>query len=241
MLLAERLWPWAVTRPLGARRWWGNFGLLAIGSVLIRLIVPAAAMGAAFWAQVPRLGAAGRGARLAGGAADPAAARPADLLPAPRLPCAALAVAAAPGAPCRYRARRQLRLRFHPCRAAAVGLHQDGGGGGAGRAARGGAGVRGAAERLEHVRTRSHRHSRLARPGAAPVHRDAQPASHPPQRAARGDRQQFRLQPQSVGPGLRHLPARAPGRAEAGHRRLRRRRGISGWTGCWRSRFRDVR
>jgi len=58
LILAERLWPWAAARPtgtaarpLGARRWWGNLGLLAVGTVLIRLIVPAAAMGAAFWAQ----------------------------------------------------------------------------------------------------------------------------------------------------------------------------------------------
>ena len=51
LVLAERLWPWAYARPLGARRWWGNLGLLAIGSLLIRLIVPAAAMGAAFWAE----------------------------------------------------------------------------------------------------------------------------------------------------------------------------------------------
>ncbi len=51
LILAERLWPWAVARPLGARRWWGNLGLLAVGTVLIRLVVPAAAMGAAFWAQ----------------------------------------------------------------------------------------------------------------------------------------------------------------------------------------------
>ena len=51
LLLAERLWPWRVARPLGARRGWGNFGLLALGTLLIRLVVPAAAMGVAFWAQ----------------------------------------------------------------------------------------------------------------------------------------------------------------------------------------------
>lgn len=51
LLAAERLWPWRVARPLGARRWVGNLGLLAVGTILIRLVVPAAAMGAAFWAQ----------------------------------------------------------------------------------------------------------------------------------------------------------------------------------------------
>ena len=51
LLVAERLWPWAAARPLGMRRWWGNIGLLAVGTGLIRLAVPAAAMGAAFWAQ----------------------------------------------------------------------------------------------------------------------------------------------------------------------------------------------
>lgn len=56
LLLAERLLPWRVARPLGARRWLSNIGLLAIGSVLVRLVVPAAAMGAAFWAQQRELG-----------------------------------------------------------------------------------------------------------------------------------------------------------------------------------------
>jgi sterol desaturase/sphingolipid hydroxylase (fatty acid hydroxylase superfamily) len=36
---------------MGRRRWVHNLGLLAVGSVLVRLLVPAAAMGAAFWAQ----------------------------------------------------------------------------------------------------------------------------------------------------------------------------------------------
>ena len=51
LLLAERLAPWRVARPLGARRWLHTIGLLAVGSVAVRLLVPAAAMGAAIWAE----------------------------------------------------------------------------------------------------------------------------------------------------------------------------------------------
>jgi sterol desaturase/sphingolipid hydroxylase (fatty acid hydroxylase superfamily) len=51
LMLAEQIAPWRVARPLGRRRWLHNLGLLAVGSVLVRLLVPAAAMGAAFWAQ----------------------------------------------------------------------------------------------------------------------------------------------------------------------------------------------
>jgi len=55
-MIAERLAPWPVARPLGARRWLHNIGLLALGSVAVRLVVPAAAMGAAFWAQSRQIG-----------------------------------------------------------------------------------------------------------------------------------------------------------------------------------------
>jgi len=55
-MIAERLAPWRVARPLGARRWLHNIGLLALGSVAVRLVVPAAAMGAAFWAQSREIG-----------------------------------------------------------------------------------------------------------------------------------------------------------------------------------------
>ncbi len=51
LLLAERLVPWRVARPLGARRWFANIGLLALSSVAVRLLVPVAAIGAAIWAQ----------------------------------------------------------------------------------------------------------------------------------------------------------------------------------------------
>lgn len=56
LLIAERLAPWRVDRPLGARRWLHNIGLLAVGSVAVRLVVPAAAMGAAIWAQSREIG-----------------------------------------------------------------------------------------------------------------------------------------------------------------------------------------
>jgi len=56
LLLAEILAPWRVARPLGLRRWPHNLGLLVLGSALLRLLVPAAAMGAAFWAQARGFG-----------------------------------------------------------------------------------------------------------------------------------------------------------------------------------------
>ena len=56
LLLAEILAPWRVARPLGLRRWPHNFGLLVVGSALLRLLVPATAMGAALWAQARGLG-----------------------------------------------------------------------------------------------------------------------------------------------------------------------------------------
>lgn len=56
LLLAEMLAPWRVARPLGPRRWSHHFGLLMLGALLARLLVPAGAMGAAFWAQSRGLG-----------------------------------------------------------------------------------------------------------------------------------------------------------------------------------------
>ena len=51
MLLAERWRPWAHARPLGVRRWPHNLGLAVLGSALVRLTVPVAAVGAALWAE----------------------------------------------------------------------------------------------------------------------------------------------------------------------------------------------
>ena len=51
MLAAERLIPWDVPRPLGWRRWIPNFGLVALGSLVVRFLIPLAAVGAALWAQ----------------------------------------------------------------------------------------------------------------------------------------------------------------------------------------------
>lgn len=56
LLLAERIIPWGGPRPLGARRWVANLGLVALGAVLVRLTLPLAAVGAAFWAQRADLG-----------------------------------------------------------------------------------------------------------------------------------------------------------------------------------------
>ena len=56
LLLAERVVPWRVPRPMGPRRWPHNIGLLVAGAVLVRLVVPAAAIGAAIWAEARGLG-----------------------------------------------------------------------------------------------------------------------------------------------------------------------------------------
>lgn len=53
LLALERLWPWRGGRgaALGARRWPANLGLAALGALLVRAAVPAAAVGAALWAE----------------------------------------------------------------------------------------------------------------------------------------------------------------------------------------------
>lgn len=56
LLAAERLLPWAQPRPLGWRRWWPNFGLVALGSLLVRFALPLAAVGAAIWAERQGIG-----------------------------------------------------------------------------------------------------------------------------------------------------------------------------------------
>lgn len=56
MLALERWRPWRAVRPLGARRWPHNLGLAVLGSLLVRAVVPAAAVGAAFWAEARGLG-----------------------------------------------------------------------------------------------------------------------------------------------------------------------------------------
>src|SRR4051794_18625290 len=65
LLAFERLVTWGHARPLGLRRWPGNLGLALAGAVLVRAAVPAAAVGAAAWAEgrglglVPALGLPG--------------------------------------------------------------------------------------------------------------------------------------------------------------------------------------
>lgn len=56
LLALERLVPWGHARPLGLRRWPGNIGLAFAGSLLVRAAVPAAAVGAAAWAEGRGLG-----------------------------------------------------------------------------------------------------------------------------------------------------------------------------------------
>jgi sterol desaturase/sphingolipid hydroxylase (fatty acid hydroxylase superfamily) len=56
LLLAERLVPWAQPHPLGWRRWIPNFGLVALGAVVVRFGLPLAAVGAAAWAEARGVG-----------------------------------------------------------------------------------------------------------------------------------------------------------------------------------------
>ncbi|WP_149535995.1 sterol desaturase family protein [Siccirubricoccus phaeus] len=53
LLLAERLWPW---RRATAARWLGNLGLGVAGALAVRATVPAAAVGAALWAEARGIG-----------------------------------------------------------------------------------------------------------------------------------------------------------------------------------------
>ncbi|MBY0332635.1 MAG: sterol desaturase family protein [Acetobacteraceae bacterium] len=65
LIALERVRPWRAVRPLGMRRWPHNLGLAVLGSLLVRAAVPAAAVGAALWAEgrgiglFPALGAPG--------------------------------------------------------------------------------------------------------------------------------------------------------------------------------------
>jgi sterol desaturase/sphingolipid hydroxylase (fatty acid hydroxylase superfamily) len=56
LLALERLVPWRREHPLGMRRWPANLGLALIGALLVRAVVPAAAVGAALWAEARGLG-----------------------------------------------------------------------------------------------------------------------------------------------------------------------------------------
>jgi hypothetical protein len=51
LLALERLIPWRQARPLGRRRWPANLGLAVLGALLVRAVMPAAAVGAALWAE----------------------------------------------------------------------------------------------------------------------------------------------------------------------------------------------
>ena len=56
LLLLERWRPWRASQPLGVSRWPGNLGLGVLGALLLRLLLPAAAIGAAAWAETRGLG-----------------------------------------------------------------------------------------------------------------------------------------------------------------------------------------
>jgi len=56
LLVLERLCPWRQPRPLGWRRWPGNLGLAVVGTLLVRSLLPAAAVGSAIWAEAQGLG-----------------------------------------------------------------------------------------------------------------------------------------------------------------------------------------
>ncbi|WP_431285713.1 sterol desaturase family protein [Humitalea sp. 24SJ18S-53] len=55
MALAELFWPWRQPEAK-ARRWAANLGVLVVDSVLVRVLFPVAAVGAAIWAQGQGIG-----------------------------------------------------------------------------------------------------------------------------------------------------------------------------------------
>lgn len=56
LMLAERVVPRVAKRPLGWRRWPANLAMPAIGTLLVRLVAPAGAVGAAIWAEGQGIG-----------------------------------------------------------------------------------------------------------------------------------------------------------------------------------------
>lgn len=56
LMLLEALWTGPNPAPTRGRRWPANAGLIVLGTVLARLLVPAGAIGAAAWAQAQGLG-----------------------------------------------------------------------------------------------------------------------------------------------------------------------------------------
>ncbi len=56
LLILERLIPWRPGRLLGARRWPANLAMPVLGTLLVRLVLPMAAVGVAFWAEARGFG-----------------------------------------------------------------------------------------------------------------------------------------------------------------------------------------
>ena len=95
----------------GWPRWPSNLGIVVVDALLVRLVIPTAAVGAVALCRRPRHRPVplARPAALGRGAARVPDPRPRHLRPARRVPPRAVAVAAAPHAPRRPRHRRQHR------------------------------------------------------------------------------------------------------------------------------------
>ena len=198
----------------GASRWPSNLGIVVVDALVVRLAGSGGGRRRLALCRRPRHRAvpSTQPAALGRGAARVSHPRPCHLRPARRVPSCAVAVAAAPHAPRRPRHRRDHRVPLSSVRDSDLAASRS--------PSVLAFGIPPVAVFIFEVvlnATSLFNHSNVAMPALARSRRAARAgdARHAPRASfdrARGDRQQFRLQPAVVGSPVRDLPARAAGR-----------------------------
>ena len=210
------LWEhWAPKRRLAVgrtSRWPGNLGVLAVDVLLVRILFPTAAVGAALVCEA-------RGWGLF------------NVVPVPFVAATLVSVVLLDLAiylqhvlfhavPVLWRLHRMHHadldidvttgVRFHPVEILLSLLIKFARHRPARCACAGGADIRGAAERHVDVQPQQRAHAGCCRPHRAPAGGDPGHAPRASFDRARGNQQQFRFQFSLVGPAVRHLPAPSP-------------------------------
>ena len=242
MAVWELLAPRRALQQRRSLRWTNNLALTVLNSVLVRTILPVAAIGVAAFA-------AERGMGLL------------NVVHVPYPLAIVLSVLALDLAiylqhlmfhavPLFWRLHRvhhadldfdvTTGARFHPVEIVSVDADQVRRDPRAGPAGGRGAAVRGPAQCHVDVQPRQRAPAGGRRPRPALARGDAGHAPRPPLDRSARDQQQLRLQPAVVGPAVRHLPGAARGRSRGDddrHRAVPRPRASCGSTGCCCNRF----